>query len=454
MAVSKEPTPAIITSPQPTTLPRIEVVNEPAQHPKDTPQPHHFYEDLLGPLRRLRHQDRPHSDSESSTPTAPRRSIVAAKHAGRIGQLLAGGERPGSAMSQRGEKESGTSQDVSASGKDAGKKDVGKDTATKDDEQVATKKDEPISTPKPTTPPPTVTASSTLKEKYGRPSAFLGRGANGCCYLIRRQSDDHLFAVKEFRKRNADETQKEYVKKLTGEYCIGSLLHHPNVVETLDLILDSSHCYEVMELCPGGDLFTAISTHSQPLPPDEADCIFLQLLHGVAYLHSLGIAHRDLKPENCLFDATERLKIIDFGSADVFKTPFERGVRESSGRCGSGPYIAPEEFGGKKYDARKVDIWACAIIYLAMTRKSFPWRTASPRDPDFAAYARTGKCRLVQSLPEPVRGLIAGMLAVDPAKRPDIEAVLSHPWCEGVKVCDAAMETGRHKHGRAGKCGR
>ena len=65
---------------------------------------------------------------------------------------------------------------------------------------------------------------------------------------------------------------------------------------------------------------------------------------------------RDLKPENCLFDSHNHLKIIDFGSADVVKSPFDNVCRKSYGRCGSGPYMPPEEFTDATYDGTKVDV--------------------------------------------------------------------------------------------------
>lgn len=51
----------------------------------------------------------------------------------------------------------------------------------------------------------------------------------------------------------------------------------------------------------------------------EAQRYFNQILAGVEYLHSRGIAHRDLKPENILLDDHDVIKISDYGMATVFR---------------------------------------------------------------------------------------------------------------------------------------
>ena len=109
------------------------------------------------------------------------------------------------------------------------------------------------------------------------------------------------------------------------------------------------------------------------LTDPEVNCCFKQLLKGISYLHSMGVAHRDLKPENILFDGAGHLKISDFGASDVFMTVFDSIPHLSRGVCGSEPYIAPEEFEFIEYDGREVDVWACGVIYLAMKHCSLPW---------------------------------------------------------------------------------
>lgn len=118
------------------------------------------------------------------------------------------------------------------------------------------------------------------------------------------------------------------MKKVTAEFCIGSTLHHPNVIETLDLVQEEENFYEIMEYAPN-DLFNVVM--SGMMSKEEIACCWRQLLNGVHYLHSMGIAHRDLKLDNLVLDQMGILKIIDFGCSTVFKYPFENSITQTKG---------------------------------------------------------------------------------------------------------------------------
>lgn len=61
---------------------------------------------------------------------------------------------------------------------------------------------------------------------------------------------EKLYLVKAFRKRRSTETEKEYVKKLTAQFCISTMLHHANILETVDLVQDEKGRWcELMEVC-------------------------------------------------------------------------------------------------------------------------------------------------------------------------------------------------------------
>ena len=167
-----------------------------------------------------------------------------------------------------------------------------------------------------------------LTSKYGKLGKVLGAGAGGSVRLMKRGDDGVVFAVKEFRPRHSYETEREYVKKLTAEYCMGSSLHHGNIIETLDIVQEKGKWYDVMEYAPF-DLFAIVMTGR--MSREEVSCCFLQILSGVTYLHSMGLAHRDLKLDNVVVSEHGIMKIIDFGSAHVFKYPFESSIVTASG---------------------------------------------------------------------------------------------------------------------------
>ncbi|KAH8681303.1 kinase-like domain-containing protein [Xylariales sp. PMI_506] len=223
-----------------------------------------------------------------------------------------------------------------------------------------------------------------LTSKYGKIGRVLGSGAGGSVKLMRRNEDNTVFAVKEFRPRHTYETEKEYVKKLTAEFCIGSALHHGNVIETLDIVSEKGKWYEVMEYAPY-DLFAIVMTGKMTRP--EVTCCFLQILSGVTYLHSMGLAHRDLKLDNVVVSEHGIMKIIDFGSAHVFKYPFESDIVLATGVVGSDPYLAPEVYDERKYDPQAVDIWSLAIIFCCMSLRRFPWKVPRVTDNSYKLFA-------------------------------------------------------------------
>ncbi|KAJ7159455.1 kinase-like domain-containing protein [Mycena filopes] len=327
-----------------------------------------------------------------------------------------------------------------------------------------------------------VKSEGSLTRKYGVcQKVAIGKGATSVVRLAHkwdRSEGEKMYAVKEFRKRRRTETEKEYVKKLTAEFCISSTLHHINIVETVDLVQDEGGRWcEVMEFCPGGDLYAAIKKGG--MSPSEVECCFKQILEGVGYLHSQGVAHRDIKPENLFFDTAGHLKIGDYGASTVYRLPWEATIHMSTGLCGSEPYIAPEQFLGKPYDARLVDIWACGIVYYCLHFQELPWRAAQPTDqlyaangaaatngatpaaapaptqsthPDRDRHHTQSQSALVfpptisNLSPRACRPLIRKMLEPDPKQRCSIEEVLGCAWMRGVEVCWEVGDGAKHVH--------
>ncbi|SCU99854.1 LAME_0G05952g1_1 [Lachancea meyersii CBS 8951] len=279
-----------------------------------------------------------------------------------------------------------------------------------------------------------------LIENYGNPGKLIGEGASGSVSVV-ESTDGKMFAVKRFRARGSKESQIEYSKKVTSEFCIGSTLHHCNIIDTLDMLQEGSNFLVVMEFCPY-DFFTLVM--SNLMVKAEIACYFKQICNGVSYLHSMGLAHRDLKLDNCVVTAQGILKLIDFGSAVVFQYPYENEIVKAKGIVGSDPYLAPELLSFQTYDPRPVDVWSIAIMFYCMSLRRFPWKAPREKyqsyrlfceEPESEKDLQRGPYRLLKLLPRHSRRVISKMLELDPEKRILMEDVMKEEWVESIECC-------------------
>jgi serine/threonine protein kinase len=145
--------------------------------------------------------------------------------------------------------------------------------------------------------------------------------------------------------------------------------------------------------------------------------IFLQLIDGVAFLHSLGIAHRDIKPENLVCsDNGTRVRICDFGLATSERKSNEFG-------CGSTFYIAPECLGDwnpsqTHYDTQRSDIWSLGVILVNLVCGRNPWRIASTSDESFTSFlADPTFLRRILPISDECLFVLAQIFTIDPNAR-------------------------------------
>ncbi|KAI8883537.1 Pkinase-domain-containing protein [Backusella circina FSU 941] len=291
---------------------------------------------------------------------------------------------------------------------------------------------------------------------YGQHYKSLGNGSTGLISIVRKAGREgertQLYAVKKFRKIHRLESDKNYMKRLTSEFCISSTFRHPNVIETIDLVLDEQEHYcTVMEFCSGGDLFTAIM--SEHMTEVEISCCFKQLMEGLAYLHACGVAHRDIKPENLLLTPQGVLKIADFGVSDVFQCAWEREPRPSTGLIGSEPYMAPEIFlKSHTYWGSKTDIWSAGIVLYSMWYNGMAWTKACiEKNKEFRNYVRHWSSRSspdFKAFPPYIAQLIYRMLDPNPKTRMTAEEVLQDPWVKSIHTCFNSVDALHrvHKH--------
>lgn len=67
----------------------------------------------------------------------------------------------------------------------------------------------------------------------------IASGATAVIRLVQQRAGGRILAVKEFKKRDKTEAEKDYQKRMLNEYNISkSASNHPHIVDTLDLVKD------------------------------------------------------------------------------------------------------------------------------------------------------------------------------------------------------------------------
>src|SRR5436309_12111271 len=107
-----------------------------------------------------------------------------------------------------------------------------------------------------------------------------------------------------------------------------------------------------------------------------------QLASGLAAAHERGIVHRDLKPGNLRLTSDGRLKILDFGLAQLAprgggEVTLAATLTRSQEITGTLPYMAPEQLRGEPADARS-DIWAVGAVLYEMATGHRPFEERVP----------------------------------------------------------------------------
>ncbi len=147
-------------------------------------------------------------------------------------------------------------------------------------------------------------------------------------------------------------------------------LSHPNVVTVTDYGVADDMPYLVMELLAGRTLKERLA--EGPLSPGQALQIEHDILRGLAYAHSQGVAHRDLKPGNvflqALPDGHEHVKLLDFGLAKFVAREEPAGgppLTRTGAILGTPSYMAPEQATGDPSDIRS-DVYAAGLLLFEM----------------------------------------------------------------------------------------
>ncbi|CAE7157508.1 unnamed protein product [Symbiodinium pilosum] len=269
----------------------------------------------------------------------------------------------------------------------------------------------------------------------------LGGGSQGRVYMCKRLGTGNEYAVKVVNTK-AIELRERTVASLRREITVMRELHHPRIVNLKEAFWEGNLCYIVMDLARGGDLHSKLEPGAGIGSEHASRHISLQLLGGIAYMHSHKVIHRDLKPENVLIVRSVRrsepayemhdVKIADFGLSKCLRRVGEQEAGMTA--CGTLDYLAPEVVTGQ-YDER-IDFWSFGVLLYVMLSGRLPFEIEGVADIKRLAGQHLSFQGVWRIVSEHAKDFVQGLLRVDPGDRLDQSGCLLHPW-----LAEEAMNT-------------
>ncbi|KAJ1414181.1 Serine-threonine/tyrosine-protein kinase, catalytic domain [Sesbania bispinosa] len=220
-------------------------------------------------------------------------------------------------------------------------------------------------------------------------------------------------------------SDEEKVKAFRDELALFQKIRHPNVVQFLGAVTQSSPMMIVTEYLPKGDLRDFLKRKGA-LKPSTAVRFALDIARGVGYLHEnkpSPIIHRDLEPSNILRDDSGHLKVADFGVSKLLAVKEDRPLTCQDTSC---RYVAPEVFKQEEYDT-KVDVFSFALILQEMIEGCPPFSAKNEDEVPkvYAAKERPPFRAPAKRYSHGLRELIEECWHENPAKRPTFRQIIT-----------------------------
>jgi eukaryotic-like serine/threonine-protein kinase len=236
-----------------------------------------------------------------------------------------------------------------------------------------------------------------------------------------------------------------FYERFRREEAIGQRLQHPSIVKVLTP-RDKSRPYMVMEYIEGRSL-RAVMRDGKPFPPERALELARLVTEALVYMHANGIVHRDIKPENILLVGEHGIKILDFGIA-MDESARRLTWAGLSSTIGTPDYMAPEQVGGRRGDAR-TDVYAVGTLLYEMLTANLPFAATNPHA---LMRAKTGDdprpvSYYVPGIDPALEAVIMRALARSPRERQETAAALLEdlrdPAAAAARAPEAAQGSGR-----------
>lgn len=275
----------------------------------------------------------------------------------------------------------------------------------------------------------------------------IGEGSYGKVSKVVHRKLNIVRAMKSIEKRSPNGIiSEENTHELIREINILKSLDHPNIVKIYQYFNTKNKLYIASEFCSGGELFDQL-TKVKNFQEKNIAYIMKQLLSAVNFLHLNGITHRDLKPENIMLELpreegeeTFEIKLIDFGTSQIYMNKSNTKIRKFDEIIGSSYYMAPEVLDGNYNE--KCDCWSAGVIMYMLLSGTPPFN-GSNDDEIFNSIKRCDlkyPIKYFKNVSKEAVDLLNNLLNRNVKQRFSAQKAIDHIWFKNSEIIEINNE--------------
>lgn len=194
----------------------------------------------------------------------------------------------------------------------------------------------------------------------------LGEGGMGVVYLAEDMKLKRQVAIKflpRYISSNIEDRQRFEIEAQAA-----ASLNHPNISQIYAIEETEDEMFIVMEYIDGKELKDHLN--SELLPLEEVLEITTKIADGLQAAHNKGIVHRDIKSSNIMISNDGKVKIMDFGLAQLGG---DHQITKMGSTMGTAAYMSPEQSVGENVDQR-TDIWSFGVVLYEILTNQLPFK--------------------------------------------------------------------------------
>lgn len=193
----------------------------------------------------------------------------------------------------------------------------------------------------------------------------LGEGGMGSVYLAEDTKLERRVALK-FLSDNIDSSD-EVLNRFSNEAKLSASLSHPNIAHIYSIEEADGKMFIVLQYIDGQEIDKYLKQVEPPV--EEIGRFAREIAEGLQAAHNKGIIHRDIKAGNIMISSEGRVKILDFGLAQLID---QKAITRDSLTYGTATYLSPELVMGKDASVAS-DIWAYGVLLYQIFTGELPF---------------------------------------------------------------------------------